>query len=273
LSGANQACVPKVVIEKLLPFVPYSDTQWASLSGYVPTFFLFINSNTLAPGAKPIPKSRIAKYPGWKFYLAVGFVNNGGHMIDLLQQFAESSDPDGELARQLSPLKLAIHAVLLFSDFEPRLLAACALARLEASEAILPTLIDGLRSEDVAHKVYSAYACRSLGPAAAQAVPALTVLLKDENSAVVQHAIQALGSIGPAATPATPLLIELLNVGPDSLVIDIAHAWAAATALGAIGDQKAIPALTECLDLDADGDELLELVKEEAAVALRKISG
>lgn len=191
-------------------------------------------------------------------------------LIHLLQQFAETSDPDGELAERLSPMKLAIHAHRLFTDVETRLLAACALARLEASESVLPTLIEGLQSNDPAHKVYAAYACRSLGPAAAPAVPAITVLLKDDHEAVVQHAIQALATIGPAAAPATPLLVELLQgVGPDAM--DVAHAWAAATALGAIGDPEAIPALRECLGMEANGDELIELLKEEAALALKKI--
>jgi hypothetical protein len=195
-------------------------------------------------------------------------------LINLLQEYAESSDPDGGLAVQLSPLKLAIHAALLSADFELRLLAACALARLEAAEDVLPTLIEGLQSVDGAHKVYAAYACRSLGPAAAPAVPAITSLLGDQNEAVVQHAIQALETIGPASAPAVPALIALLQrIGPDSLAIQVAHAWAAVAALAAIGVHDAIPALRRCLALEADGDELIETLKAEAATALAKISG
>lgn len=196
-------------------------------------------------------------------------------IIDLLQGFAESPDSDGQLANRLSPLKLAIHALYQFSDFEPRLLAASALARLDGSEAFLPTLIEGLRSDDEAHRVYASFACRSLGENSAPLVPALIdVLSNHEHETARYHAIQAIQHIGERAIAAVPTLVKILrSVGNGCHGVEVLHALGAAVALGEIGDPAALPVLKECLNLATDGDELVEMLKEEAAVALRKISG
>ena len=202
-------------------------------------------------------------------------------VIDLLQRFAElppATEEWQEVADQLAPLKVAVMRVFLDSSpFEHRLLAASALARFDTSHAttVLPTLIEGLRSDAEPLKVVAAFTCRCLGPLAAQAVFALTALLEDDNEVVVQHSVQALGAIGPASAMAVPALVGLLQgVGPDPPTIDMVHAWAAASALAAIGPaaSEAIPALKKCHKLNADGDELVEMLHEEAAAALSQIS-
>ena len=200
-------------------------------------------------------------------------------LIALLQQFAESSDPEVELAGQLAGLTFAIHALLQFScDPEARILAAAGLARLDPTKAeeLLPVLIEGLQSADEAHRVYAAYACRNLGPAAASAVPKLTELLADDNEVVVQHVIQALEAIGHASASAVAGLARLLDgISPDSTGIHMVHALAAAAALGAIGPaaHEAIPALEQCLDLDGSEDGLFREVQLSAAEAIWQVSG
>ncbi len=198
---------------------------------------------------------------------------DGQDVIDLLRRFAESSDPDRELAGRLAAVKIAIHAVLLFSEFEHRLLAACALARLEASTAVLPVLAEGLRSSE-AHQVYAAYACRSLGSLAAPLVPTLIeVLHNQEHETAAYHAIQAIEHIGPPAIAAVPDLIKILREArPGNHGVEVLHGLGAAAAIGEIRDRAALPALKECLSLEADGDDLVEMLKEEAAEALAKIN-
>jgi HEAT repeat protein len=202
-------------------------------------------------------------------------------LIDMLQRFAEipSVTEEGQhLAAQLAGLTFAIQALLLFSgDFETRILAAAGLARLNPSRAdlLMPTLIDGMQSDDEAHRVYCCFACGSLGTLATAAVPTLTGLLTDDNEFVVQHATQALEAIGHASASAVPALVGLLRIGTDSLGIYIAHAWAAVGVLAAIGPaaHDALSALQQCLALDGTEDELIRLVRLSAAEAIWRISG
>jgi HEAT repeat protein len=115
-------------------------------------------------------------------------------LIDLLRRYAElpSATEEGhEVAEQLGGMTFAIYGLLQFSsDSQVRVLAACALARLEGTEAVLPTLMEGLQSDEEAISVAAIYGCRCLGPLAAPAVPRLTELLASDNDVVVHHAIQ-----------------------------------------------------------------------------------
>ena len=151
-------------------------------------------------------------------------------LIDLLRRFAElpSATEEGqEVAEQLADLTFAIHALLQFSsDPKVRILSACALARLEVSEAVLPTLMESLNFDAESIKVVAIYGCRCLGPLAAPAVPKLIELLEDDNEVVVHHSIQALEAIGHASASAVSGLVGLLRgIGPDSPGIHVAHAW------------------------------------------------
>jgi HEAT repeat protein len=56
-----------------------------------------------------------------------------------------------------------------------------------------------------------------IGPAAAEAVPALVAALKDPNKPVRRDAAAALANIGPAAAGAVPDLIAALK-DPDEIV-------------------------------------------------------
>ena len=198
-------------------------------------------------------------------------------LIDLLRRFAElppQIEESQEVAEQLAAMTFAIHGLLQFSsDPVVQVLSACALARLEPSEAILPVLMEGLQSDAESMTVVAIYGCRCLGPLAVPAVPKLIELLASDNDIVVHHAIQALAAIGPASASAVPALVGLLRgLDPDSPAIHVVHAWAAVSALGAIGSHGAIPALRQCLGLDTS-DELLSLIKLSAAEAIWRING
>jgi hypothetical protein len=125
-------------------------------------------------------------------------------IVPLLVRFAELSDDSEEsqeLATRLNTVKLVLTAFLLFfGDFQLKLLAACALARIDPSEAqrALPTLITGLKDDDEMNRAMAAVACRSLGPLASPAVPALLDVLEttdDEIGNVRRFVREALAKI------------------------------------------------------------------------------
>jgi HEAT repeat protein len=195
-------------------------------------------------------------------------------LTDLLQRFAEippASEESQQVAEQLAALVAAVQGLLASDDPEIRLLAASALARLDPDTALVSILVEGLRSDDEAHQVYAAYACRCLGDLAAEAVPSLIeVVQQEDHDTAAYHAIQAIEAVGPAAANAVPVLVEILRgVGPDASGNKVLLALGAVAALGAIGDRAAIPALQACLGLE--GDELIDMVREEAAKALTKL--
>jgi hypothetical protein len=99
-----------------------------------------------------------------------------------------------------------------------------------------------------------------MGPAAVEAVPALTQNLYYRNDEVSRYAAQALGKIGPGAKPAVPSLIALLL--SDSFVHSRREA---AEALGRIGDISAIPALAQGLN-DEDKGVGIECAKSIAVL-------
>ena len=108
-------------------------------------------------------------------------------VVHLMRQFAEMPEraPESQrLAEQLVVVKAEVFA--LFRCGAARLLAASTLARIDPSqaEAVLPTLIDGLRSVVESHRVIAAIACKALGPLASLAVDALVSVLEieDENT-------------------------------------------------------------------------------------------
>lgn len=77
----------------------------------------------------------------------------------------------------------------------------------------------------------AAYALGQIGPAAADAVPALTAALESRSLELRHFAVDALGRIGPAASASVPKIIE----GLESTVNDQTFYRNAAIALGRIG--------------------------------------
>jgi HEAT repeat protein len=98
----------------------------------------------------------------------------------------------------------------------------------------------------------------------------ITVVQQEDHDTAAYHALQALEAIGPPAASAVPVLVKILHdVGPNAPANKLLLALGAAAALGSIGDRAAIPDLEACLGLD--GDELLRMVREEAAKALERM--
>lgn len=109
---------------------------------------------------------------------------------------------------------------------------------------IIPALED--HEEAVKHNTLARAAARALdgiGPAAAEAVPALIKSVKSADSLVQAHAIEALGGIGPAHPDVLPALFRLLKATDPKWFPD-----AAARSLGRIGP-PAKAAVPELLDL------------------------
>jgi HEAT repeat protein len=78
----------------------------------------------------------------------------------------------------------------------------------EGGEAVVPGLIKALGNEKAAY--WACIALRDMGPAAKEAVPALTEALKSKQPDVRREAILVLGAIGDAALPAVPAIADAL---------------------------------------------------------------
>lgn len=199
-------------------------------------------------------------------------------LLETLDSFANTPAEEGKKLREQLLHRLGgIEELLHAAEFESRLLAACALARLDAAEAdvVIPVLIAGLRSEDEAHRVFAAFACRCLGPLASAAVPVLIETLDRDSEIAVNHVLKALEAIG-ASAKATPRLVAFLRrAGPDALMVTNVHAINAALALGTVGpeEREAIPALRNCLAFVDSDDDLLRTLALESARAIWRISG
>src|SRR5262249_2815359 len=126
----------------------------------------------------------------------------------------------------------------------------------------VPALIDLLAHQDVEIRGRAAAALKTIGPGAADAVPALVKRLGEgENQWVCRNALEALAAIGPKAEAAVPALIKtvldpkatipeakpgvLLQEGPY-WIYELPLREAAAQALAAIGP-KALPAVKKDL--------------------------
>ncbi len=131
----------------------------------------------------------------------------------------------------------ALRAVLADPLSPNRGLAASALGRLEAGEAV-PELIAALNARGKYIRILAAKALGRIGaPAAEVAVPQLIVLLEDRDHDIQTAAAEALASLGPAAAPAAPALTALLQSSDDRVKA------AARQALAGSGAEAAVEAL------------------------------
>ena len=130
------------------------------------------------------------------------------------------------------------------ADADVRWAAVGALSRIGPAAAdAVPALIEALRDTTEVIGKAAAEALGRIGPAAVDGVPALIAALSDDNEAIRVAAVGALGRIGPAAADAVPALIEALSDDNDAIRV------AAAKALSRIGlaAGDAVPALIEAL--------------------------
>jgi HEAT repeat protein len=79
----------------------------------------------------------------------------------------------------------------------------------DTGEAAVPGLIRALETDKVPY--WACIVLREIGPAAKDAVPALTKAIKHPRADVRREAVLALGAIGEAAKPAVPQIAETLD--------------------------------------------------------------
>ncbi len=97
----------------------------------------------------------------------------------------------------------------LLQDSDPGVQLRVLHALAEAGEAAVPGLIRALDNDDAAYWV--CVVLRDIGPAAKDAVPALTAKIQDPREEIRMQAILALGAIGEAAAPAVPEIAAALE--------------------------------------------------------------
>lgn len=97
----------------------------------------------------------------------------------------------------------------LLQDSDPGVQLRVLQALADAGEAAVPGLIKALDNDEVAY--WACIVLRDIGPAAKDAVPALTEKLKDPREEIRMQAVLALGAIGEAAGSAVPQIAAALE--------------------------------------------------------------
>jgi len=184
---------------------------------------------------------------------------------------------DSRAAKLVEPIVAAVGTGLSDPDFDVRCAAAGVLKSLGHGESALPMLRESLRSAET-RGAPALWLVAKLGLAAAPAVPELRACLAGDDPSLRAAAIRALGAVGPAASEAVPALIDFLALpdepdaeprrpGPSFRVRNAELRAEAATALGLIGDARALPALRT-----ATGDSN-STVRANAVDALTRLGG
>jgi HEAT repeat protein len=181
---------------------------------------------------------------------------------------AETSDRVFTAYASLGPkvVPLAIKA-LKDTSATRRERALQVLARLGADAApALPELVEVIKAGTPQHKAEALYVVAAIGPKAdATAVAAATAALADADPQVKMAAGYALGKIGPAAKEALPALTQL--AASDDELLKLSSVWAMLQ-IGVMNDdltKMAVPMLTKALTSER------EFVRVEAAMSLGKL--
>lgn len=168
-------------------------------------------------------------------------------------------EPDGEVPFRISDLPMLIDAL---SDRSYHVSDSARDALKELGSLAVPALVKQLDHSDSSVRSSVLSVLSALGPAAADAAPALSkFVLQEQNKGNRWTAISTLGHIGPPAADAVPVLIELLEHGGET---DRRHA---ANALGGIGGAEALATLERLVD-DPDA-----VVARNARLGLSKLRG
>ena len=163
------------------------------------------------------------------------------------------ADPDERVRRaaisalrQIDPEpEFALPALTrLLADANPAVAAHAAEILAGYGEQAVPYMIRALEHEDA--RYWACLVLSGIGPEAAPAVPALTVVLDSEEPETQHEAIMALAAIGPEAKAAVPALLEILKSEQQAMVISGTYA------LGNMGEaaQLATPALRDQMQTD-----------------------
>ncbi len=139
--------------------------------------------------------------------------------------------------------------VTALEDADPAVVMPALQTLAEGGAESVPALIEAL--EHPKGRYWATLVLTEMGPAAKDAVPALSKSLADKDPEVRMQSVMALGAIGPEAKGATPLLVA----GLDDSTVGVRYA--SAFALGAIGAPEAIAALEKA---EGDNDPFIAMV-------------
>jgi HEAT repeat protein len=181
--------------------------------------------------------------------LALGAI--GGKAKDSVQSIADLlKDPDDMVRRTALRAVRSIHpgpkvmipiCTKLLEDPDQAMRVRVLNAIVESGVDAVPGLTAALKDDKAAY--WALIILRDIGPAAKDAIPAITEKLGDKNPSIRLEAILTLGAFGDAASAAVPQIAKLL---------DDKHARTAATfALGTLGSMPR--ATTNCLARQACG--------------------
>ena len=127
-------------------------------------------------------------------------------------------DPDDTVRRTALRAIRAIHpgpkvmipiCTKLLEDPDPAIRGRILNAIAERGVEAVPGLIEGLKDDKAAF--WALIVLREIGPAAKDAVPAITEKLKDKRPEIRREAVLTLGALGEAAAPAVPQIAALLS--------------------------------------------------------------
>ena len=149
--------------------------------------------------------------------LALGAI--GAKAKDSVPVLAELvKDPDETVRRSTLRAIQAIHpgpkvmipiCTKLLEDPDPAIRGRILNAIAEAGVEAVPGLIEALKVDKAAF--WALIVLREIGPAAKDAVPAITEKLKDKNPEIRREAVLTLGAMGDAAAAAAPQIAALLS--------------------------------------------------------------
>jgi len=127
-------------------------------------------------------------------------------------------DPDVMIRRTVVRAVRAIHpgpkvmipiCVKLLEDPDPAIRARILNAIAENGVQAVPALIEALKDDKFAY--WALLILRDIGPAAKDALPAITEKLKDKRPEIRREAVLTLGAFGEAAVPSVPQIAAMLN--------------------------------------------------------------
>lgn len=193
-------------------------------------------------------------------------------VVPVLMESLEDKEPDCRSAAieclgEIGPAAaISLPALLvLLRDDDPDVgdRAAIAIAEIGPATTTVPLLTRLVKDGDSRVRHAAIEGLGIIGPAAADACPALIESLKDKDPLIQTAAAAGLGRMGAVASTAVPSLVELLTVDDPTVKLTSVYA------LGEIGPEArtAIPAITQLAEQKTD-----VLLRDAAAEALRKIT-
>ena len=172
-----------------------------------------------AEAVKPIEALLKDKSAKVRAHAALALGSIGPAAKDSVPALAELlKDPDETVRRTAVRAVRAIHpgpkvmiplCIKLLEDPDPAIRGRILNAIAEGGAEAVPGLIEALKNDKAAF--WALIVLRDIGPAAKDALPAITEKLKDKRPEIRREAVLTLGALGEAAAPAVPQIAALLS--------------------------------------------------------------